>query len=185
MTTHVCSGLVRRLVHAAVACMSAAAAPACPCVVCLSPCAYRDNDVIHSWDLCNEPRNKLPGRTNNEIGDWVRKMAAVVKCIDHKHPVTVGSEGFFGPATPGKDLHHMGGHGSAWHSQWPQACWHPAMLLCGQCAECHPMCHPTCMRLSMPHVLQSRDLCQLDVLPTCTHMLWVAVASYIVVDDLD
>jgi endo-1,4-beta-mannosidase len=80
---------------------------------------YRDDDAIHSWDLCNEPRNKLQGASGNEIGDWVRQMAAVVKSIDPNHPVTVGTEGFFGPKPQGlpsgKDVYNSG---SAWNSQW-------------------------------------------------------------------
>lgn len=63
--------------------------------------SLRDRACIHSWDICNEPRNRLPDAPSNAIAEWVHDAAGFVKMLDSTHPVTVGSEGFFGPAPPG------------------------------------------------------------------------------------
>lgn len=63
---------------------------------------YKDRACIHSWDICNEPRNRLPGGSNTAIAEWVHDAAGFIKALDSKHPVTVGSEGFFGPAPPAR-----------------------------------------------------------------------------------
>lgn len=61
---------------------------------------YKDSkysDLIHSWDICNEPRYRF-GDASVTAG-WVHRVAELVKGKDQKHPVTVGSEGFFKNAT--------------------------------------------------------------------------------------
>eukprot|EP00879_Flechtneria_rotunda_P011999 GHRR01012532.1.p1 GENE.GHRR01012532.1~~GHRR01012532.1.p1 ORF type:complete len:342 (+),score=76.98 GHRR01012532.1:359-1384(+) len=60
---------------------------------------YKDDPVIHSWDLANEPRCERDS-SGNTIAAWVNATAAFVKSVDARHPVTVGIEGFFGPSTP-------------------------------------------------------------------------------------
>jgi hypothetical protein len=64
--------------------------------------ACRNRSCIHSWDICNEPRNRLPNAPSDAIAGWVHEAAGFVKSLDAKHPVTVGSEGFFGPSPPGE-----------------------------------------------------------------------------------
>ncbi|WIA09185.1 hypothetical protein OEZ85_008596 [Tetradesmus obliquus] len=61
---------------------------------------YKGRACIHSWDICNEPRNRLPNAPSNAIAGWVHEAAGWVKSLDTRHPVTVGSEGFFGPSPP-------------------------------------------------------------------------------------
>ncbi|TVU35120.1 hypothetical protein EJB05_16991 [Eragrostis curvula] len=60
---------------------------------------YRNDPTILAWELMNEPRC-----TTDPSGDtlqrWIEEMAAYVKSIDHKHLLTVGSEGFYGPTSP-------------------------------------------------------------------------------------
>jgi len=62
---------------------------------------YKNRNCLHSWCICNEPRNRVPNARNTAIAEWVHEAAGFVKKLDSKHPVTVGSEGFFGPASPG------------------------------------------------------------------------------------
>lgn len=74
----------------------------------------RYHSCIHSWDICNEPRNRTETRpprsvapNNGDIASWVHEAAGHVKSLDNKHPVTVGSEGFFGPSNaPTGEGHH-------------------------------------------------------------------------------
>jgi len=61
---------------------------------------YKDSEwagLIHSWDICNEPRNKTNAAGN--LATWVNEAAQLVKSLDPKTPVTVGTEGFFGPSS--------------------------------------------------------------------------------------
>lgn len=58
---------------------------------------FRDRRSIHSWDICNEPRNKAVAAQGDEIYKWVNHIAGVIKGIDPNHMVTIGSEGYFGP----------------------------------------------------------------------------------------
>jgi endo-1,4-beta-mannosidase len=74
-----------------------------PCHFCHCG-ACRKRTCIHSWDICNEPRNKKTPNDNRAVGDWVHKVAEKIKETDHKSLVTIGSEGFFGP----KGLCHIG-----------------------------------------------------------------------------
>lgn len=51
-----------------------------------------------AWDLINEPRCeswKVPD-CESLLQNWLEEMSAHIKQVDHKHLVTVGSEGFFG-----------------------------------------------------------------------------------------
>jgi len=56
------------------------------------------SSLIHSWDMCNEPRCK--GDSSGKIATWVHDTAALIKSMDPNTPLTVGSEGFFGNSTP-------------------------------------------------------------------------------------
>jgi len=64
---------------------------------------YKNRKCIHSWDICNEPRYKGSSNRSFEeysaITNWIQEVAAHIKSLDPNHPVTVGSEGFFGPSS--------------------------------------------------------------------------------------
>lgn len=51
---------------------------------------YKDDPVIMSWQLCNEPRGM-----NNVIAykKWLKNTAALIKSLDGNHLVSIGSEG--------------------------------------------------------------------------------------------
>lgn len=49
---------------------------------------YRDDPVIFSWELANEPRDYPP--------TWINDTAQYIKSIDTNHMITVGSEGSWG-----------------------------------------------------------------------------------------
>ncbi|MQL85223.1 hypothetical protein Taro_017744 [Colocasia esculenta] len=61
--------------------------------------AYKDDPTIFAWELMNEPQC-----TSDPSGDklqaWIEEMAEHVKSIDAVHLLGIGSEGFYGPATP-------------------------------------------------------------------------------------
>eukprot|EP00878_Enallax_costatus_P004150 GHUV01004379.1.p1 GENE.GHUV01004379.1~~GHUV01004379.1.p1 ORF type:complete len:400 (+),score=92.26 GHUV01004379.1:776-1975(+) len=74
-------------------------------------------DLIHSWDICNEPRNK--SRDNpQEVTDWIKQAADAIKAADKTHPVTVGLEGFYGPMDPEhqNDDPYNGSEGVNWRA---------------------------------------------------------------------
>jgi len=78
-------------------------------------------DLIHSWDICNEPRNLKLGRTQGDteaIYRWVNASALQIKGLDSTHPVTVGTEGFFGPPGPGKK--DFGNYNPSGNSSWSE-----------------------------------------------------------------
>jgi hypothetical protein len=57
-------------------------------------------DLIHSWDICNEPRfpdHRLEVAKQNarQLTEWLHSVAKKVKEVDPNTPVTCGSEGFF------------------------------------------------------------------------------------------
>jgi hypothetical protein len=62
---------------------------------------FRDKnymDLIHSWDICNEPRNiKMDGSQGDTeaISKWVQDSVQAIRGVDEAHPITVGTEGFF------------------------------------------------------------------------------------------
>lgn len=64
---------------------------------------YRDDPAIFAWELINEPAC-LSDATGDTLQDWLEEMAAYVKSIDKKHLLTVGFEGFYGPASPPERL---------------------------------------------------------------------------------
>jgi hypothetical protein len=118
LTMHVHMLRVRRcmppLCRRIMCCFEDSSLSACFCFLpAVSLPLPRDRACIHSWDICNEPRNKLPvpadqqpagtphdapDAPNNElVAKWVDDAAGFVKRLDSKHPVTVGSEGFFEP----------------------------------------------------------------------------------------
>lgn len=51
---------------------------------------YKEDSVIMTWELANEPRG-----INNQSAyrEWIRSTAALIKSLDGNHLVTVGSEG--------------------------------------------------------------------------------------------
>ena len=62
--------------------------------------------LIHSWDICNEPRmrdndgNMKQAKDNAvKVAKWLHEVAAKVKSLDPKTPVTCGAEGFFKEGT--------------------------------------------------------------------------------------
>jgi mannan endo-1,4-beta-mannosidase len=66
---------------------------------------YREDPVIMTWELCNEPR----GIDQVEAFiRWIDETAALIKGIDPKHLVTTGSEGYTpSPETAGTDFKRM------------------------------------------------------------------------------
>ncbi len=74
--------------------------------------AYRDDPVIFSWELANEPRttngkefDSKQGWDSTTIVQWADEMSAFLKSIDSNHLVSVGDEGF------------LNRHGSDWTLQ--------------------------------------------------------------------
>lgn len=59
---------------------------------------YKDDPVIFSWELINEPR--CAGCPAVVLDTWISSMASLVKTIDSNHLLTVGEEGFFSNETP-------------------------------------------------------------------------------------
>eukprot|EP00210_Caulerpa_lentillifera_P005910 g5650.t1 len=62
--------------------------------------AYRDDPVIFSWNLINEPRCECHVRgcspsCRDRMQSWIEEMANHLKSMDPNHMVTVGEEGFF------------------------------------------------------------------------------------------
>ncbi|KAM0933636.1 putative mannan endo-1,4-beta-mannosidase [Dioscorea sansibarensis] len=64
---------------------------------------YRDDPAIFAWELINEPECRSDA-TGDTLQDWLEEMAAYVKSIDKKHLLTIGLEGFYGPASPPERL---------------------------------------------------------------------------------
>jgi mannan endo-1,4-beta-mannosidase len=63
--------------------------------------AYKDDPTIFAWELCNEPRYQ--GDSSGDVLQaWTEEMAAHVKSVDPNHMLTVGSEGFYGAASPSR-----------------------------------------------------------------------------------
>lgn len=56
----------------------------------ISGLAYKDDPVIMSWQLANEPRGILKPR---KMRIWIRHTARLIKSLDPNHLVSVGSEG--------------------------------------------------------------------------------------------
>ncbi|MCE7994279.1 MAG: cellulase family glycosylhydrolase [Roseivirga sp.] len=56
----------------------------------VSGVAYKDDPTIMSWQLANEPRSFMNGRTFRK---WIEKTAALIKQLDPNHLVSLGGEG--------------------------------------------------------------------------------------------
>jgi len=56
---------------------------------------YKDEPSIMAWELANEPRPMRPW-ANEAYKNWVVQVARLIKSIDKKHLVTIGTEGFMG-----------------------------------------------------------------------------------------
>jgi mannan endo-1,4-beta-mannosidase len=53
---------------------------------------YKDDPVIMSWELANEPRPMRPA-ANEDYLKWISSTAAFIKSLDKNHLVTTGHEG--------------------------------------------------------------------------------------------
>lgn len=66
--------------------------------------AYKDDPTIMAWQLANEPRSFVNGRTFRK---WIEKTASLIKELDPDHLVSLGGEGdadsFFAGASFRKD----------------------------------------------------------------------------------
>ncbi|PRW50827.1 glycoside hydrolase [Chlorella sorokiniana] len=71
---------------------------------------YKDDPVIFSWNLMNEPRYlfnstddpcaKDPDKCTANLQSWIEEMSAYLKQLDPNHLVTVGEEGFWSKSSP-------------------------------------------------------------------------------------
>jgi mannan endo-1,4-beta-mannosidase len=70
--------------------------------------AYQDDPTIMSWELANEPRPMRPNAID-AYRYWVKGTAALIKSIDPRHLITIGSEGEMGSETMEvfKDVHAL------------------------------------------------------------------------------
>lgn len=70
--------------------------------------AYQEDPTIMSWELANEPRPMRPNAID-AYRYWVKRTAALIKSIDPRHLVTIGSEGEMGSETIEvfKDVHAL------------------------------------------------------------------------------
>jgi mannan endo-1,4-beta-mannosidase len=57
---------------------------------------YKNSTAIFAWELGNEPR--CPNCENSVITNWAANVSAYIKQLDPNHMVTLGDEGWFGPA---------------------------------------------------------------------------------------
>jgi len=53
---------------------------------------YTDDDAIMAWEIINEPR-PMAKAAIPAFGQWIQRVAALVKSIDKNHLLTTGSEG--------------------------------------------------------------------------------------------
>lgn len=53
---------------------------------------YAADPVIMAWEMGNEPRPMLPS-ANAAYMQWIRETASLIKSLDHRHLVTIGTEG--------------------------------------------------------------------------------------------
>lgn len=70
----------------------------------LTGVAYREDPVVFSWDLINEPNCREDICTNgtgiacaDAVQGWIDEMATLMKSLDPNHLTTVGEDGFYGP----------------------------------------------------------------------------------------
>ncbi|KAL6752458.1 glycoside hydrolase superfamily [Haematococcus lacustris] len=63
--------------------------------------AYRDDPTILGWEVVNEPRcEQASGVPPEAMRAWLSRAVAAVKALAPRHLITVGCDGFFGPASP-------------------------------------------------------------------------------------
>jgi len=76
---------------------------------CISmPYGKDAGDIIHSWDICNEPRNYTVNAPTDapiagSIAYWVNEAVQAIREEDIKHPITVGTEGWYKEENSGAD----------------------------------------------------------------------------------
>lgn len=59
--------------------------------------AYKDDPVIFSWQIGNEPRAfARDSVTKSAFADWMCSSATLIKSLDPNHMVSTGSEGLYG-----------------------------------------------------------------------------------------
>ncbi|KAI4286380.1 MAG: hypothetical protein L6R35_004364 [Caloplaca aegaea] len=58
---------------------------------------YKHSTAVFSWELCNEPR--CPGCDTAIITKWAADTSAYIKSLDATHLVSLGDDGWFGPAS--------------------------------------------------------------------------------------
>jgi mannan endo-1,4-beta-mannosidase len=70
---------------------------------------YKDDPVIMSWELANEPRG-----SNNISGmqTWIRKTSDLIRSLDPNHLITTGSEGNTSGPAAGTDVYNDHNHPS-------------------------------------------------------------------------
>lgn len=56
---------------------------------------YTDDPAIMAWELANEPR-PMRAQAIDLYKQWIKKSAAIIKGLDKKHLITIGTEGFMG-----------------------------------------------------------------------------------------
>jgi mannan endo-1,4-beta-mannosidase len=54
--------------------------------------AYAEDSVIMAWELGNEPRPMRPS-ANEDYKQWIGQTAELIKSLDSRHLVTIGTEG--------------------------------------------------------------------------------------------
>lgn len=67
---------------------------------------YIDDPTIMAWELANEPRPMRPAAIE-EYRNWIIDTAEMIKRADHKHLLTIGTEGWIGTENNSvfKDIH--------------------------------------------------------------------------------
>lgn len=67
---------------------------------------YIDDPTIMAWELANEPRPMRPAAIE-EYRNWIVDTAEMIKRADHKHLLTIGTEGWIGTESPKifEDIH--------------------------------------------------------------------------------
>ncbi|URD92527.1 Cellulase (glycosyl hydrolase family 5) [Musa troglodytarum] len=62
---------------------------------------YKDDPTVFAWELMNEPRCPSDP-SGDKLQEWIQEMAFHVKSIDSVHLLGTGTEGFYGPPSPGR-----------------------------------------------------------------------------------
>lgn len=81
---------------------------------------YSNDPAIFAWDLINEPRSTQGSAClqacSQAISTWGINQAAYVRTLDPNHPITIGTEGFWGVGSPYKQYNPSYSTGSLWSS---------------------------------------------------------------------